>query len=144
MSETTTPKTSQKISTESARAQVLKLFEAFEVATSDDDGKEDPFVKQLTKAVLAGRLVIDGELDDVKIIQHLRGKIGEQKSVVWDWHRFGVGRARVKYGSDGVAAFGQAYIVAAPMIGFEVTEIQRMHPIDLSLVEDIAGFFQKV
>lgn len=144
MSETTAPKTTPKISDESARAQILKLFESFEVPTLDEDGKEDPFIAKLAGYVARGRLVVDGDGDDVKLTQNLRGTLAGAKSVVWNWSRLGMGKSRVKVSQDGTSAYGNSYTVAAPMIGYDVTEIQKLHPVDLSIVEDIANFFQKI
>ena len=136
------------VSSESARAQVLRMFEAFEVdtETTGDDGikRPDQFIEKLARAVAKGRLEVNGEGDDIKIEQHLRREIGGQTTVVWNWSRLGMGKARVKIGSDGVIPYGQAYTTAAPMIGHEVAEIHKAHPVDLSLIEDIAGFFQKI
>ncbi len=143
MSETTAPKTTPKISDESAREQVLKLFEAFEVAAFDEDGNEDPHISTLTKAVKRGRLSIDDEGDDVKITQHFRGTLAGVKSVAWNWWKLGMGKSRVKVSQDGTSAYGNSYTVAAPMIGYDVTEIQKLHPVDLSIVEDVANFLQK-
>lgn len=149
MSETTTPKTSQKISMESARAAVVSMFEAFELPLQIEDEKtlekkDDPFISSLAKYVERGRLEITGEGDDIKIIQHLRRDLHGSKKLEWNWSRLGMGKARVRIGSDGVVPFGQAYTVAAPMVGFEAGEIQTLHPVDLSALEDIAGFFQKI
>jgi hypothetical protein len=137
-----------KISEESARAQVLKLFDAFEVDldVEADDGtiNPDPFIEKLTSAARKGRLEVNGEGDEIIVTQHLHKAISGTKSLIWNWSRLGMGKARVKISSEGVLPFAQVYTTAAPMIGHDVTEIQQMHPLDLSLVEDIAGFFRKI
>jgi len=106
--------------------------------------KPDAFIAKLATAVSRGRLEVNGEGDEIVILQHLRKAVADTKTLTWNWSRLGMGKARVKIGTEGVVPFGQAYTVAAPMIGYDVVEIQKMHPVDLSLVEDIAGFFQKV
>ena len=140
--------TVNRLSEESAKAQVLKLFEAFEVPleAENDDGVKaaDPFIAKLTAAAVKGRLEVNGELDDVVVTQHLRRAVAGTKSVVWNWSRLGMGKARVKIASEGVLPFAQVYATAAPMIGYDVSEIQKMHPVDLSLVEDLAGFFRRI
>jgi hypothetical protein len=140
---------SQKISKESADAQIKALFDAFEVDAYDTDEKtgerrESPFVAKLSKAGQVGRFEVNGTGDDVKIAQHLRRAVGGRTTLDWDWSKLGMGKSRVKIGSDGVVPFGQAYMIASPMVGLEVSEIYKMHPVDLSLLEDIAGFFQKI
>jgi hypothetical protein len=148
VSETTTPKQAQRISEESATAQIVKLYEAFEVPLdvegSDGIRRPDPLAKKLAEAVVKGRFEVNGEGDEIQVKQHLRREIGGQKMIAWNWSRLGMGKARVKIGSDGVVPYGQSYTTAAPMIGHEAIEIQKMHPVDLSLVEDIAAFFQKI
>ena len=151
MSDTTNPQnvSKPKISEESARQAVIKMFEAFEIPIEDEDERThekrpNKFIPKLAAAVQRGRLEIKGEGDDIEIIQHLRKQAFGQKYFKWEWSRLGMGKARVRIGADGVVPFGQAYTVAAPMIGYDAGDIQTLHPVDLTLVEDIAGFFQEI
>jgi hypothetical protein len=153
MSETMNPQVSEKknpkISDESARAQVVTLFEAFEKpleVDGDEPGKKipDPFVDKLAAAVAKGRLEINGTRDDVTVKQHLRNPVNGKSSLDWNWYFLGLGKSRVKVDDKGIVPFAQAYTVASPMIGLELQAIYKMHPNDLSLLEDIAGFFQRL
>lgn len=130
----------EKISDESALAQVRTLFEAFEAEMEGE--QEERFIKSLSKAVRKGRLEINGAGDDIKITQHFRKEIAGKRTVDWNWMRLGLGRSRVQMNTEGLGVFNQQYLIAAPMIGITSEEIYTMHPVDLSLVEDIAGFFQ--
>ena len=126
----------REISIEAAEQSVATLCDAFEII---DPRKRD--LPTLVEAVAKGRLQIEGEGEDVVITQHLRRAIDGNRSLAWNWSRLGIGKARVKMGTDGIAAFGQTYQTAAPMVGLEVAKIQTMHPNDLSLLEDVVGFF---
>jgi len=130
-----------KIGEESARAQVKVLFEAFE-ADVEEGERSQSVSKLLVKAVTRGRLEINGEGDGVKITQHFRKQVEGKSSVDWNWSRLGLGRSRVKVTDTGIGTFGTYYSVAAPMTGIAEDSILKMHPVDLSVLEDIAAFFQ--
>lgn len=132
------------ISKESAEAQIRTLFEAFDLKTTNDAGEEDKHFAKLVARARECKIEVTGNGDDVKIAQILRGTCGGAKTLDWNWSRLGMGKARVKIGEGGVVPYGQAYTVAAPMIGYETSDIQKMHPVDLSVLEDIASFFQKI
>jgi hypothetical protein len=153
MSETMNPQISEKknpkISEESARAQVVTLFEAFEKpleVDGDEPGKKipDPYIAKLAEAVVKGRLEINGTGDEIEIKQHLRKSVNNKSSLDWNWYFLGLGKSRVKVDDKGIVPFTQAYTVASPMTGLELKDIYKMHPNDLSLLEDIAGFFQRL
>ena len=131
-----------KISNETAFAQVDALFEAFELDIADS--KHDAHSVKLIEYVQRGRLEISGTGDEVTIKQMLRGTCAGQKELVWNWSRLGLGKSRVKINADGIMPFGQSYIIAAPMLGVETSDIMKMHPVDVSAVEDIASFFRTI
>lgn len=134
------------ISKENAEAQVNDLFEAFEVDKDDRTDSFDPrkFFDKFVRYVMKGRLEISGIGDDITIVQNLRRKVGDRTSFKWDWSKLGIGKARIKISFDSLALHSQNFQCAGPMIGEEVSTIQNMHPNDLSIVEDIAGFFQGI
>lgn len=134
----------QTISKESAESQIRTLFEAFELPETDEKGERDKHFAKLVQRAQECRIQIDGVGDDVKLTQLLRGKCADVKTLVWNWSRLGMGKARIRVGSDGALPYGQAYTVASPMIGYEAADIQKMHPIDLSVLEDVASFFQRI
>ena len=130
------------ISEETARAQVDLLFEAFELDTKDTERLA--FVKKFTEYCQRGRLEISGSPDAVVVTQFLKKTVADQSQLTWNWNRLGLGKSRVRVGAEGVLPFSQAFTVAAPMIGYEVSEIQKMHPVDLSVLEDISTFFRNI
>jgi len=131
-----------QISKETAAAQVELLFEAFELDIDNKDLKDH--LDKLTDYVQRGRVEILGSGDDIKIKQLLRKDCAGQKELNWNWSRLGLGKARIRWGTEGVTPFSQHYAVAAPMIGYETSDIMKMHPVDISILEDIASFFQKI
>lgn len=132
------------ISKESAESQIRALFEAFDLAEKTEAGETDKHFAKLVQRASECRIEVNGVGDEVKLTQILRGTCGGAKKFEWNWSLLGMGKARIRIGDQGVLPYGQAYAVAAPMVGYEPSEIQKMHPIDLSVLEDVASFFQKI
>jgi hypothetical protein len=143
--EKTPEKTAQKstpISKDAAEDQIGALYDAFDVPM--ERGPRD----LLIKAAMNGRLEITGAGDDIKIQQRLKRAVAGQSMLTWNWLRLGMGKAQMSFmqGDSGskLAVFDGQYKMASPMVGIETTAIHGMHPADLTVLEDVAAFFQAI
>lgn len=94
---------------------------------------------------MRGRLEVTDAGDDVAVVQRFKRPVLGKASATWNWTRLGMGKMTIAISNEaGVKPYRQSYHVAAPMLGIEVDEILKMHPADLSLVEDVSGFFQSI
>ena len=137
-----TPPKSTPISQEAAEDQIITLYDAFDVPL--DRG---PY-PALVSAAMRGRLEIHGVGDDLKIQQRLKRTVAGQSILTWNWLRLGMGKSQMSFsqteGATKLSVFDQAYKLAAPMTGIETTAIHGMHPSDLTVLEDVAAFFQAI
>lgn len=148
MSETTNAPTEKKpekktpISQEAAEDQIEALYGAFDVPL--DKG---PY-HALVAAAMRGRLEVTGAGDDLKVQQRLKRSVAGQSILTWNWLRLGMGKSQMSFtqteGATKLSVYDQAYKLAAPMAGIETTAIHGMHPADLTVLEDVAAFFQAI
>lgn len=138
-----------KVSKENAELQVQALFDEFEMERKidPDDPDSEKYFPHMVKSVMRGRLEIVEEGAALQVRQIFKSDPrGKEKLVYeWRWRKLGIAKSRIGIvEKKGVELYGMSYKMAAPMLGLDIDQVCSLHPVDLSLVEVMAGFFQKI